>query len=100
MVKTKSFKDNEEYFKFINDFSKMESVIIHDLKLVDGKYKINSYNASNSNIPKKDNDESTDEIEWPSIEKHVGNKQNHKKQNHKKQKQYKKEDIPKQVLYN
>ena len=64
MVKTKSFKDNDEYFKFINNNSLMESIIIHDLKLVDGKYVMHY-----ENIPNENESESTDEIEWPSIEK-------------------------------
>lgn len=94
MIKTKSFKNNDEYFKFINDDSLIVSIIVHDLKLVDGKYVMHY-----ENIPNENESEFTDEIEWPSIEKHVGNKQNHKKQNRKNKKQYKNKDIPKQVLY-
>lgn len=84
MIKTKSFKNNDEYFKFINDDSLMGSIIVHDLKLVDGKYVMHY-----ENIPNENESESTDEIEWPSIEKHVGDKKNHKKQNKKKQNQKK-----------
>lgn len=73
MVKTRSFKNNEEYFKFINNSSLKESIIIRDLKLVDGKY-VMRY----EDIPNENEKKSTDEVECPSTKKQVGNKNNRK----------------------
>lgn len=94
MVKTKSFKNNDEYFKFINDDSLMGSIIVHDLKLVNGKY-IMHY----ENIPNENESESTDEIEWPSIKKYVGKNKRNTKRKKSKPKECKIKDIPKQVLH-
>lgn len=62
MIKKKSFKTNDEYFKFIDN---NETIKILELKLIEGKYILRYENLSEPiKIPETDN-----EVEWPSIKK-------------------------------